>query len=147
MLTGLKMSSLTCNCVQRRNHMEQNFGGPERQKWNIQTNRSQNVDEKNGVICLVFMFTPEVLIITMLKMAPVFFSCWWQKMISHSLGKIFKFVRKIFFSFFGKCHWLFHSELPLARSQPLKIQGLGITLLTQQFFDISILDISRTVTF
>ena len=31
--------------------------------------RTQRVDEKNGVICLVIMFTPNVIIIKMSKMA------------------------------------------------------------------------------
>ena len=32
-------------------------------------NRARRVDEKNGVICLVIMFTPGVVVIKMLKMA------------------------------------------------------------------------------
>ena len=31
--------------------------------------RAQRVDEKNGVICLVVVFTPGVMVITMSKMA------------------------------------------------------------------------------
>ena len=31
--------------------------------------RAQKVDEKNGVICLVIMFTPRVMVIKMSKMA------------------------------------------------------------------------------
>ena len=42
--------------------------------------------------------------------------------------------------------YILGSELPLARCQPLKIQGFGMFLLTQQFFDISTLNFSRTVT-
>ena len=41
--------------------------------------------------------------------------------------------------------WITDSELPLARCQPLKIKSLGVFLLTQQFFDIPTLNISRTV--
>ena len=37
-------------------------------------------------------------------------------------------------------------ELPLGRCQPSEIQGFGILLLTQQFFIISTLVISLTVT-
>ena len=37
-------------------------------KWNIPTDRDQKVDEKNGVICLVIMFTSRVMVIKMPKM-------------------------------------------------------------------------------
>ena len=40
------------------------------QKWNIQTDRAQRVDEKNWVICLVIMFAPGVTAIKMSKIAP-----------------------------------------------------------------------------
>ena len=49
--------------------MELNFEGLEMQKWNISTDKAQRVDEKNGVICLVIMFTPGVMVIKMSKMA------------------------------------------------------------------------------
>ena len=39
------------------------------QKWNIQRDRAQRVDEKNGVICLVIMFAPGVTVIKMSKIA------------------------------------------------------------------------------
>ena len=48
--------------------MEMNFEGLEMWKWNISTEWTQRVDEKNGVICLV-MFVPRVMIIKMLRMA------------------------------------------------------------------------------
>ena len=38
--------------------MELNFEGLEMQKWNISTNSAQRADEKNGIICLVIIFTP-----------------------------------------------------------------------------------------
>ena len=40
-----------------------NFEGLEIQKWNIPTDRTWRVDEKNGVIFLVIMFTPGVMVI------------------------------------------------------------------------------------
>ena len=43
--------------MQSGNLMELNFEDLEIQKWNIPTDRAQKVDEKNGVICLVIMFT------------------------------------------------------------------------------------------
>ena len=58
------MSSLACKCVFYRpernakgDPIELNFEGLEMQKWNIPANRARRVDEKNGVICLVIMFT------------------------------------------------------------------------------------------
>ena len=55
-------------------------------------------------------------------------------------------IWKILYSFLWKCYGLLDSELPLTRYQPLKIQSFIIFLLTKQFFDISTLDISQTVT-
>ena len=43
--------------------MELNFEGPEMQKLNIPIDRSQRADEKKAVICLVMMFTPNVMVI------------------------------------------------------------------------------------
>lgn len=37
--------------------MKLNFEGREMQKWNTATDRAQKVEEKNGVICLIIMFT------------------------------------------------------------------------------------------
>ena len=39
------------------------------QKWNIQRDRAQRVDEKNGVICLVIMFAPRVMVIKVSQMS------------------------------------------------------------------------------
>ena len=50
--------------------MEMNFEGLKMWKWNISTEWTQKVDEKNGVICLVIMFVPRVMIIKMPKMTP-----------------------------------------------------------------------------
>ena len=55
--------------MQKGDPMELNFEGLEMQKWNIPTDRAQRVDEKNGVICLVIMYTPDVMVIKMSKMA------------------------------------------------------------------------------
>ena len=41
---------------QRGDHMKMNFEYFQIQKWILQTVRSEKVDEKNGVICLVSMF-------------------------------------------------------------------------------------------
>ena len=39
------------------------------QKWNIPTDGAQRADGKNGIICLVIMFTSQVTVIKMSKMA------------------------------------------------------------------------------
>ena len=57
------------NLMQRGNLMELNFKGPEMQKLDIPTDRAQRLDEKNGIICLVIMFTPGVMVTRMSKMA------------------------------------------------------------------------------
>ena len=52
--------------------MELNFEGLEMQDWNIPTDRAQRLAEKNGVICLVIMFTSRVLVIKNVKNGPFF---------------------------------------------------------------------------
>ena len=49
--------------------MALNFVGLEMQKWNTETDKTQKVDEENGVIYLGIMFTPTVMVIKMSKMA------------------------------------------------------------------------------
>ena len=51
--------------MQRGDPVELNFEGLEMQKWNKPTHRTQRVDDKNGVICLVIMFIPKVVVIKM----------------------------------------------------------------------------------
>ena len=46
------------NIIQKGDPMEMNFAGLKMRKWNIPTDRAQRTDEKNGVLCLVIMFTP-----------------------------------------------------------------------------------------
>ena len=48
--------------------MELKFEGLKMQKLNTQMDRAQRVNEKNGDICLVIMFTPQVMVIKMSKM-------------------------------------------------------------------------------
>ena len=54
--------------MQRGDPVELNFEGLEMQKSNIPTDRAQIVDEENGFICLVIMFTPRVMVLEMSKM-------------------------------------------------------------------------------
>ena len=49
--------------------IELNFEGPQIQKWNTPTDKTWTVGVKNGVICLLIMFTPRVVVIKMLKIA------------------------------------------------------------------------------
>ena len=81
MVTGLKVSLFACKHVfyrpellQRGNPMGLSFEGIEIQKWDITTDKAQRIDEKNGVICLVFMFTLGVVAIKMSKMAHFLYS-------------------------------------------------------------------------
>ena len=55
--------------MQKEEPMELNFEWLQMQKWSIPTDRTQRIDEKNGVIYLVIMFTLWVMVIKMLKMA------------------------------------------------------------------------------
>ena len=48
------------------------FEGLGMQKLNIPMDRAQRVDEKNGVICLVIMFTPRVMLFKMSNIANFF---------------------------------------------------------------------------
>ena len=49
--------------------------------------RAQRIDEKNGVICLVIMFTPRVMVIKISKVADFLYFFLKTAKISHSLGK------------------------------------------------------------
>ena len=115
------------------------------QKWNIPTDRTQKVDEINGDICLVIMFTPGVMVIKISKLAHFYILYWCHQKNQSQFGENIC-IWKITFSSFRKCYGLLDSELPLARYQPLKIESFIIFLLIQQFSDISTLNISRTVT-
>ena len=52
---------------QRGDHMKMNFEYFQIQKWILQTVRSEKVDEKNGVICLVSMFPCWVMVLKLSK--------------------------------------------------------------------------------
>ena len=82
-LTGLKVSSLTCNCVffrlehnAKEDNMELNFEGPAPQKWNTPTARAQIVDGKNGAICQVIMFNHRNMVSKVSKIVHFFIFCW-----------------------------------------------------------------------
>ena len=119
--------------MQRGDPLELNFEDLEMKNWNIPMDKTQRVDEKNGVNCLVIIFTSRVMVMKMSKMVHFCIFCWCQKRISLSLDKIFTGIWKILFSSFRKCYGLLDFELPLARNEPLKMQSFVIILLTQQF--------------
>ena len=72
MLKGLKVSFLARKCVfyrPKENKMQGgDFEGLEMQKRNILMVRTQRVDEKNKLICLV-IFSPKFMVIMMSQMA------------------------------------------------------------------------------
>ena len=67
MLTGLKLSCLACECVFYRQCIMRGWDDPRNQNFEdleMQSepmDRAHRVDEKNGVISLVIMFTPDVM--------------------------------------------------------------------------------------
>ena len=56
-------------------------------KVNITTDRAQIGDEKNGVICLVIMFTSKVIVNKMSKMADFLYFLLMAAENSYNLGK------------------------------------------------------------
>ena len=55
---------------------------PEMHKWNTPTDRAKRVDEKNGVICLVIVFTPRFMVNKVSKMAHFLYFLYFQGLIS-----------------------------------------------------------------
>ena len=49
------------------------------QKWMLQADRAEKVDEKNGVICVVFMFPSWVMILKLLEKCLLSIACWPQQ--------------------------------------------------------------------
>ena len=86
--------------MQRRDPMELNSEGLEMQKWNIPTDIIQRVDEKDGVICLVIIFTPRVIVIVRNSLYLVFSADDSKKL--DSLRKIFKSALKVLLNSFRK---------------------------------------------
>ena len=111
MSTGLKESSLTRKCVLKRpennekertsrnwpdynakgNTIQFNFQGLKLQKWNIPTDRNRRLDENNGVICLVIMFSSRVMVIKCEKWLIFAFSADDRKKLV-TVCKIFKCI-------------------------------------------------------
>ena len=60
---------------QRADHMKMTFEYFQIQKWILQTVRPEKVDEKNGVICLVFMFPSWVMVLKLSKKVHILLFC------------------------------------------------------------------------
>ena len=95
-------------------------------------------------MCLFIMITPSIIVTKIAHF--LFFFLLMTAKICHNLGKTFKCIWKNFWSFFRKRYGSLSSEIPLARCQPLKTQRFNIFCWLNIFFDISTLNISRTVT-
>ena len=70
-------------------HMKMNFEYFQIQKWILQTVRSEKVDEKNGVICLVSMFPSWVMVLKLSKKVHFLQFC-------ADLSEKSKFIKAIF---------------------------------------------------
>ena len=70
-----------------------NFEGFKMQKWSKPVDRSERVDKKNRVVCLVIMFTSRVIVIKMWKIALFIFcpNCNWFFAVIGRITKISHF--------------------------------------------------------
>ena len=126
--------------------MELNFERIEMQKWNIPTDRAERVDGQNGVICLVIMFTLRVMVIKMSKMAHFLYFQLIPAKNQSQFKCIFTCIWKILFSSLGKMLWIVGSWATISNTSTLEDKDFHYFLLTQQFFYISTVDVSETVT-
>ena len=100
-------------------------------QWNIPADRAQRVDDKMRSFVVSLLF-PELCSQKCQKGLIFGVFCWWQQKISHSMGKIFRWIWKILSSSFRKCYGLLDSVLPLARFQSThKNTGFRCILLNQ----------------
>ena len=110
--------------------MELKFEGLKMQKLNTQMDRAQRVNEKNGDICLVIMFTPQVMVIKMSNSSFFVFSADTNKksvtFLTICLHASDRSYRGSIFSSPRECCELLDSELPLATYRPWKIQKVII---------------------
>ena len=71
--------------------MELNFEGLEMQRWNVSTDIVQIVDENNGVICLVIMFTQEYLSVALKCFPQAVTNCLLSSTVKEKKGPCFTF--------------------------------------------------------
>ena len=115
------------------------------QKWNIQTDRAQRKDEKNGVSCLI-MFASEVMVVKMSKMAHL-------SVFSADASKTSVRIWRKYLDASGRSYlallenamdcWIWATISKISTFEDIEFHYF---LLTQWFFDIFILNNSRTVT-
>ena len=65
--------------------------GLEMQEWNVSTDIVQIVDENNGTICLVFMFTQEYLSVALRCFARAVTNCLLSSAVKEEKGLCFTF--------------------------------------------------------
>ena len=92
------------------------------------------------------MFTPRIMVIIMSKMAHFCNFCQWQQKISHSLGKMFKYIWKIWLGSFKKCYGATISKL-LGVVIYIKMNSFFSSVLWALPVDIFHFCISRTTKF
>ena len=77
---------------QRVDHVKMNFDYFRVQKWILQTVRTEKVDEKNGVICLVSIFSSWVMVLKFSKKMHVLQFCDDLSKKSKSVKAIYKYA-------------------------------------------------------
>ena len=75
--------------MQRSDSIKLNFEALEMEKY---TNRARKGDDKNGVICLIIMFTAGFMVIKISEMGHFCIFCWQQQKSSCILDKPFKCI-------------------------------------------------------
>ena len=124
--------------MQRAEPKEFNFEDLEMQKWNIITDKTQRVDEKNGSFVYWYCLFP-VTRVTMSKAAHFLVFSALESKKCHRLGNIFKYIWlwKRTFSPFRKCRGLWGSELrTISKISNLENTGSRYFLFTQVFSSI-----------
>ena len=115
------------------------------QKWNVPPDRAQKVDEKMGEFVYSSCLLRELWSLKFQKWLIFCNFHWCQQKISHNLEKLFTCIWKISFSSFRKCYGFVGFWATISKLSTLE-DSFIIFLLTQQFFGIYTLDISRMVT-
>ena len=109
MLTGLKVSPVTCKCVfYRPEHnikgdiMELNFEVLQMQKWHIPMDKAEIVDKKNGVIFINLCFFSKLWSLKCQKWLIFCIFCWWQQKSVTVLAKYLSESKKSYLALLQK---------------------------------------------
>ena len=117
---------------QRGDHMKMNFEYFQIQKWILQTVRSEKVDEKNGVICLVSMFPSWVMVCKLSKKVH-FYNFVLTSARNLRLLQQFTYMHlKVLITLFQKMIWFIGVWATVHEILAIKISK---TMLTQQKFN------------